>query len=113
MNTASPTAQILIALIPIVGIVAGGAVIFFYLYWNYKKSELLIRQGYVPERLFDLDTFSLLAGLLNLSVGLVLSIYFFLRGGLGPSVLGGLIPFAIGISLTAFYFIRTHAKNRQ
>jgi len=87
--------------------------VFFYLYWNHKKSELLIRQGYVPQRLFDLDTFSLLAGLLNFSIGLVLSIYFFLQGGLSPSLLGGLLPLAIGVSLTAFYFIRTHTANRQ
>ena len=113
MDTASPTAQVLIALIPIVGIVAGGVVVFFYLYWNHKKAELLIRQGYVPQRLFDLDTFSLLAGLLNFSIGLVLSIYFLLRGGLGPGLLGGLIPLAIGVSLTVFYFIRTHTANRQ
>ncbi|MFQ3619761.1 MAG: hypothetical protein SNJ78_02340 [Spirochaetales bacterium] len=112
MNTASEAAQILIALIPIVGILMGGVVVFFFLLWNYKKSELLIRQGYVPPKIFDLDTFSLLAGLLNLSIGLVLTLYFLLRGGISPSLLGGLIPLAIGLSLTLFYLLRTRANRR-
>jgi hypothetical protein len=113
MNTASTAAQILIAIIPIVGIVMGSVVAFFYLYWNYKKSELLIRQGYTPEKLFDLNTFSLLAGLLNLSIGLVLSLYFFIKEGWSSSLLGGLIPLAVGISLTAFFFIRTSGGTRR
>ena len=50
MNTASAAAQILIALIPIVGIVMGSAVVFFYLLWNHRRKTLLIRQE--RERLF-------------------------------------------------------------
>lgn len=105
MNTPSIAAQILIAVIPTVGIVMGSVVVFFYLLWNHRRKTLLIRQGIKPDPSFDLVTFSLLAGLLNIGVGFVLSLFFLLKDGIQYGLLGGLIPLSVGISLTVFYFI--------
>ena len=112
-TTASAAAQVLIALIPIVGIFMGSIVVFFYLLWAHRRKSLLIRQGIKPEILFDLDSFSLLGGLLNLGIGLVLTLFFFIKEGWNYGLLGGLIPLSIGMSLTAFFFIRRKLPNRR
>ena len=113
MNTASAAAQILIAIIPIVGIVMGSVVVFFYLLWNHRRKSLLIRQGIQPQPGFDLATFSLLAGLLNIGVGFVLTLFFLLKDGLNYGLLGGLIPLSVGISLTVFFFLRGKLPGRR
>ncbi len=102
----SAAAQVMITVIPIVGIVMGSVVIFFYLLWRYKQRTLMIEKGMDPHQQFDLLTFSLLAGLLNLGVGLVLTLFFLLKEGTSYSVLGGLIPLSVGLSLVVFYRVR-------
>ena len=112
-NTAQmvPSAQIIVSIIPIVGIVVGGTVLFFYLLWRHKQLSLLIKTGnYAPPR-FNLKIFSLLTGLLLSTTGLVLSILFYLLEGLSYALLGGLIPFVIGIALIVFYFVYSHISK--
>ena len=111
METASAAAQVLIAIIPIVGIVMGGVVVFFYLLWNHRRKTLMLRQGMKSDINFNIDTFSLLAGLLNLGVGFVLTVFFLAKEGLDYSLLGGLIPLSLGISLIVFHFC--HRKTRE
>lgn len=109
--TPSAAAQILIAIIPTVGIVAGAVVIFFYLYWNNKQRMLLIEKNLIQKRSFDLVIFSILTGLILLGIGLSLTLFFFLKEGLSYSLLGGLIPLSIGISLIVFYMM--YRKTRS
>jgi hypothetical protein len=101
----SNAAQIIIALIPIVGIVMGAVVVFFYLLWNHRRKTLLISTGQWKEKEFDLLTFSLLGGLLLGAVGLCLTVFLAIVGG-GYGLLGGIIPLSSGIALLAFFFIR-------
>jgi len=105
MTTASmvPAAQVIVSIIPIIGIVIGGIVMFFYFLWRHKQISLLIKTGnYKPIR-FDVRIFSLLAGLLLTGTGFVLTILFFLLEGISYSLLGGLIPCVLGICLIVFY----------
>jgi hypothetical protein len=104
-------AQVIIAVIPIVGIVMGSVVVFFYLLWNYKRRVLLIRSGHYDRGEFDLLSFSLLAGLLLSSVGLSLTIFFAILQGSGYGLLGGIIPLSMGIGLLAYYGIKRADKN--
>jgi hypothetical protein len=55
----------------------------------------------------DIDTFSLLAGLLLTCVGLVLTALFVAIEGLSYSLFGGVIPLALGIGLLVFYGVRS------
>jgi len=49
--TTSPAAQVIVSIIPLVGIVIGGIVIFFYLLWRNTQIKLLIKSGaYEPAR---------------------------------------------------------------
>jgi hypothetical protein len=106
MSSPSEAAQVIISVIPIVGIVMGGVVVFFYLLWSYKAKRLLIERGQYERKSIDLGTFSLLAGLVLTVVGIVMSVIFLVLDGFSYSLLGGAIPLAIGASLLAFYSMR-------
>jgi len=110
MNSASTAAQVLVTVIPIVGIVTGGMVIIMFIYYNYKQKVLLIEKSadsvMSKKKNFDLDTFSLFSGLILLAIGLSLMIFFLIKEGMSYSVLSGLIPLSVGLSLLVFFILR-------
>ncbi|MDR1857876.1 MAG: hypothetical protein LBQ69_00240 [Treponema sp.] len=106
----SAAAQVLIAIIPIVGIVMGSVVVFFYLLWNHRRRTLLINAGHYARPAFDLLSFSLLAGLLLGSVGLTLTVFLAVVTGPTYGLLGGIIPLSMGIGLLAYYAIKRGDK---
>jgi hypothetical protein len=106
----SSAAQVIISIIPIVGIVMGSVVIFFYLLWNHKQRTLLIKAGQFRRPDFDMLTFSLLAGLLLGSVGLSLTVFLAIALGVNFGLLGGIIPLSTGIGLLVYYGI-THGDR--
>jgi hypothetical protein len=107
----SAAAQVIIAVIPIVGIFMGSVVVFFYLLWYHRRRVLLIKAGqdYKPD--FDLLSFSLLTGLLLLAVGVSLTVFFVIIGNTGYGLLGGIIPLSIGVGLLAYYVIKRSDKR--
>jgi hypothetical protein len=110
MEQASSAAQVIVAVIPIVGIALGSVLIFFYLLWDYRRKSLLIKAGqYAPPR-FDLLSFSLLAGLLLGTVGITLTVFLIIVQGSSYGLLGGLIPLSIGTGLLIYYRINRSAK---
>lgn len=111
MPTPSVAAQIIVSIIPIVGIVMGCAVIFFYLLWNYKLKIHLIQNGLYTKTEFDIILFSLLAGLILFTLGLALVVFFIIKDGFSYGVLSGLIPFAIGTGLVIFSRISYKIKS--
>ncbi len=111
---AVPAAQIILAIIPIVGIVMGAVVVFFYLLWRHRQIVRQIERGSYRRPVFDLYVFSVLAGFLLTGTGLVLSLLFLVIEGVSYTLLGGLLPFAIGISLLGFFFAtRQYSKQRE
>jgi hypothetical protein len=107
----SAAAQVLIAVIPIVGIVVGSAVIFFYLLWNHRQKTLLIKAGQYKKQEFDLYSFSLLSGLLLSTVGTALTILLSIIEGASYGLLGGIIPMSLGIGLIIHYAIKRREKR--
>ena len=103
-------AQVIIAIIPIVGIVMGSIVIFFYLLWHHKRRTLLIKAGHFNKQHFDFLSFSLLSGLLLSAVGIALTVLLVMVQGVTFGLLGGLIPLSCGSSLLAYFFIRRGGK---
>lgn len=106
----SSAAQVLIAIIPIVGIVMGSAVIFFYLLWNHRRRTLLIEAGQYRRPDFDLLSFSLLTGLLLGIVGFSLTVFLAIAQGVNYGLLGGIIPLSIGAGLLVYYGIKRGDK---
>jgi hypothetical protein len=87
----------------------GSVVIFFYLLWNHRQRKLLIEAGqYRP--VFNLLSFSLLAGLLLTIVGLALTIFLAIIEGASYGLLGGIIPLSIGAGLLSYYGIKRGEK---
>jgi len=107
----SSTAQVIISIIPIVGIVMGSVVIFFYLLWTHRRKSLLIKAGQYSRPSFDLLSFSLLAGLLLSSVGTALTVLLSIIEGASYILLGGIIPLAMGIGLVTYFAIRRKEKR--
>ena len=107
----SPAAQVIISIIPIVGIFMGSVVVFFYLLWNHKYRALLIKAGQFQRPEFDLLAFSLLAGLLLGIVGLALTIFLAIALGASFGLLGGIIPLSVGIGLLIYYGIKRGDKS--
>jgi hypothetical protein len=102
----SLAAQVIVAIIPIVGIVMGCVVVFFYLLWNHRRRTLLIQAGQYNRPQFDLLSFSLLAGLLLFAVGLALTVFLAIALGLNLGLLGGIIPLSVGAGLLVYYGIK-------
>jgi len=111
MNWTSAAAQILIAIIPVVGIVMGSVVVFFYLLWNHRRRTLLIKAGMYKRPEFDLLSFSLLSGLLLSCVGIALTILLSITEGASYGLLGGIIPLSLGVGLLANYLIKRFDKR--
>ncbi|MDR0444029.1 MAG: hypothetical protein LBH44_11555 [Treponema sp.] len=101
----SAAAQVIIAVIPIVGIVMGSVVIFFYFLWNHRRRTLLIKAGQYNRPDFNLRSFSLLCGLLLSSVGVALTVLLSIIEGASYGLLGGIIPLSMGFGLLAYYMI--------
>ena len=99
-------AQVIIAVIPIVGIMMGTVVVFFYLLWAHRRRTLMIRAGNYSRPEFDLFSFSLLAGLLLSSVGLSLTVFLAVMTGPTYGLLGGIIPLSTGVGLLAYHVIK-------
>jgi len=104
-------AQVIIAIIPIVGIVIGAVIIFFYLLWNHRRRTLLINAGHYELPKFDLYSFSLLAGLLLSCVGIAVTVLLVMMEGASYGLLGGIIPLSVGVGLLTYYWIKRGEKS--
>ena len=101
----SPAAQVILSLIPIVGITIGGIVIFFALLWVHHENKQRIKAGEKSKSEFNYKAATLFSGLLLTGIGGMLTVFFALFDGVSPALLGGLIPFTIGLCLLLFYKI--------
>jgi hypothetical protein len=84
----------------------GSVVVFFYLLWDHKRRTMLIQAGQYSRPRFDILSFSLLAGLLLVSVGLALTIFLAVAVGRNFGLLGGIIPLSIGAGLLIYYGLK-------
>jgi hypothetical protein len=112
-NVPSAAAQIIVTIIPMVGIVMGSGIAFFYLLWNYKAKRSLIERGIYNRTEFDFDTFSLFAGLVLTGTGTGLMLFFLIKTGFSYGILSGLIPLSCGISLLVFFGIRLRVRKKH
>lgn len=109
----STTAQIIISIVPIVGIAMGAIVIFFYLLWRHHEIKLQIKTGTFVPKSFNFKAFSLLSGLLLTGVGFILTLVFAIVVHFSYEILGGLIPMVIGICFLIFYKIYPEFHNNN
>ncbi len=109
----STAAQVIIAIIPIVGICIGGMVAFFSLLWHHHEVKLQIKMGTYHKETFNLKAYSLLIGIMLTGIGTILSLFFFAMERFSPALLGGLIPLSTGICLLVFYKLNPDFKQKH
>ncbi len=102
--THNVAAQIILSIVPLVGIICGAIVLFFFLRWYFLcKRELIKAGGYqIPQRQY-VQSLSLLLGLLSTMIGIPTSILFYTIDGISYGLLGGLVPLFSGLALLVFY----------
>jgi len=98
--------EVILSIVPLVGIIFGTVAIFFFMYWRYRLRRELIRSGqFTPTSNKILRTWSLLMGCLSTFVGIPMVILFFIMEGASYSALGGLIPLCVGLGFLLFYLL--------
>ncbi|MBP5752008.1 MAG: hypothetical protein J6W60_04010 [Treponema sp.] len=112
-GTVTPAAQVIVTLVPIVGICFGAIILFFALLWKHRENRQRIAQGSYQPVHVNLEVFSLLTGLCLTGVGVVLTILFLLIDGLSFSLLGGAVPLVVGLSLLLFYKVNPSFKHKK
>lgn len=115
MNSApmTPAAQVIVSVIPIVGIAFAAIIIFFALLWHHRETKQRILNGTYTPHVFNFKAFSLLSGLLLAGVGLTLTVFFAMLEGLTWDILGGAIPLALGLMLILFFKLNPDFKNKS
>ena len=94
--------RVILAVVPLVAVVALGLMSFFYFRWDYKLRMLIIQKGGTPPPSTGYEKL-LLVGIVSLFVGVGILIYFALRHGLHDSLLGGIVPTMVGLGIITFY----------
>ena len=106
MNTSSQAAQLVIAVIPIAGIMMGGAVALLYLIYAHKQKMLMIEKGVFRKTRIDLRGFVFFSGFPLSATGLGLTLFFAIKEGMNYGMLSGIIPLFIGISFIIYNFLK-------
>lgn len=107
---ASPAAQVIIAIVPIVGITFSAIIIFFALLWKHIEIKLRISKNTYTPPVFNWKVFSLFTGLCLVGVGFSISLLFLIISGVTYGLLGGIIPLILGIMFLIFYKIVANDK---
>lgn len=105
-------AQVLIASTPVVAVALLAVLTFFFILWDYKKQRMMIERGITPKPR-NIDDKLLLIGIVSLSVGIGLLVFFSLKTGLSNSLLGGIIPTASGMGIITYYILIQQAKKKR
>ncbi|MBI3394724.1 MAG: hypothetical protein HY042_02705 [Spirochaetia bacterium] len=99
-----PAAEIILTIIPLVAIVLGSVLLFFFLLWQYRlKGELIRTNQFVYTSWKNIRILSLLAGCISTLVGVPITVLFLVVEGVNYHALGGIIPLFAGIGLLLFY----------
>jgi hypothetical protein len=107
-----PSAQVLIASIPLVAVTLLAVLTFFFILWDYKRSRLIIERGGTPVPR-NIDEKLLLIGIVALFVGVGLLVFFALKTGLSDSLLGGIIPTTAGLGIITYYLLIHRPKKKN
>jgi len=107
-----PSAQVLIASLPLVAVVLLAILSFFFILWDYKRKRLIIERGGTPVPR-NIDEKLLLIGIVALFVGVGLLVFFALKTGLSDALLGGIIPTTAGLGIITYYVLVQRRKAKS
>jgi len=111
ISSRSSITEIIIALIPIIGII-GGCFIFFSIFlFYYKQRVLIIKSGNYKPFKPNWNLILLLAGMMNIAFGIAITIVFIINKAYGYELLGGLIPLLVGVAIIFTYIISNKVNS--
>lgn len=108
-----PAAQIIMSLFPIIGVIMATFLLFFYILWHHKQKILLIKTGMYKPSKMDFLNICLLSGILLLTLGSALVIFFISIKRRDYTLLLGLLPLSIGLSLLIYYKVSNKTKRKE
>ena len=108
----NPTTEMIIGIVSIGVLLLGFVLFFFFLSWQYKLKETLIKsKQYQSNSMNNASILSLLFGISGTLLGFPLCfIILIIEKKVNYSLLGGLIPFSLGMGMLIYYFF-TRKKN--
>jgi phosphate/sulfate permease len=98
------TAQVIIAIVPLVSVIVLGILSFFFMLWDHQKRMIIIQKGGTPPSR-KINEKLLLLGIVALFIGVGLTVFFIIYNGLSPSLLGGIIPTTAGLGIITAHVI--------
>ena len=110
VNELGAVAQVLIAVLPLAGIVFVSVLVILALIYDHKRRILLIEKGMQPVP-FNFNEKLLLIGIVALCVGAGLTVFFALANGISNALLGGIIPLTSGIGIIIYYAVISKKKK--
>ncbi|MFW6365054.1 MAG: hypothetical protein ACOC2H_01115 [Spirochaetota bacterium] len=102
METPSTAVQIMVMVIPIVGILMGGAVIILFIIFSYRQRMAMIERNMIQKTPLDLREASLFTGSVLSLLGASMTVFFLIKDGFSYPLLSGIVPFAIGAGLLLY-----------
>jgi hypothetical protein len=107
----SEASQIILSLVPLIGVLFGTFLFFSLFYFYHKQKMLMIEQKlYKPIRL-NWSLIMVLAGFIIFLAGVAITLVFILNRDFGHELLGGLIPFAVGLAILLTYFVSNKVNS--
>lgn len=101
----SGASQIILAVVPIVGVLFGGFLFFSLFYFYHKQKTLMIEKGIYRPVHFNWSLIFIVTGFIIGMSGMAITVVFLINGATGYELLGGGIPLAIGFSIVLSYFL--------
>ncbi|MBN2531762.1 MAG: hypothetical protein JXB88_02660 [Spirochaetales bacterium] len=98
------SAQVIIAIVPLVSVIVLGILTFFFMLWDHQKRMIIIQKGGSPPS-HRIDEKLLLLGIVALFIGIGLTVFFIIYNGMNPPLLGGIIPTTAGLGIITAYII--------
>lgn len=109
-----PAAQVVLSLVPIIGILAGAVVLIIFIRYFFEMRRQMIQSGRMPgSSIRYLRSIALLGGILSTAAGLPLTLLFLAIEGVAYPLLGGLIPLFAGIGLLVFFVLSRSSESRE
>lgn len=107
----SLTSQVLISLVPIIGVLLGTFLFFSLFYFYHKQKVLLIEKGLFKPIRINWSLALVLTGMALMMTGVSITTVFLINKKTGLELLGGLVPLGVGIALFSSYFIIRKNSN--
>ncbi len=107
----SNAAQIILAVVPIIGVLFGAALFFSLFYFYHKQKMLMIeKEIYKPLRL-NWNLIFIVSGFIFMLSGVAITVVFIINGSTGYELLGGGVTLGVGVAIILSYILSSKVSG--